>query len=69
MNVEEIMISHALYGSPGKLYVTPDNSKLYFMLNGHLMYLEAETTFEGMNEDELNRVLQDAVLDLMNSRN
>lgn len=67
MNVAEIFIAHVLYGNPGMMHVTPDGEKLYFLQNGNLMYVEAPkgTTYNGLGEEELNRVLQDAILDSM----
>lgn len=69
MNVDEIFIAHVLYGNPGMMHVTADGEKIYFLLEGHLMYVEAPkgTSYSGMNEEELNRVLQEALLERMNS--
>jgi hypothetical protein len=63
MNVAEIFIAHMLYDNPDKLHVTPDGEKLYFLLKGNLMYIEAPkgTSYNRLNDEELNHVLQDAL--------
>lgn len=65
MNVAEIFIAHELYGNPGKTHVTPDGEKLYFLLNGQLMFVEAPkgSTYSGLSDEEIQHVLQEAILE------
>jgi hypothetical protein len=60
MNLDEIFINHVLYGRPSAVYVSSDNEKAYFLLNGKLMYLEAliGVSFRDMTEAELNELIQ-----------
>jgi hypothetical protein len=69
MNVAEIFIAHVLYGNPGMLHVTADGEKLYFLLEGHLMFVDAPkgTSYSNMTDAELNVILQDALNERMNS--
>lgn len=59
MNKAEIVIAENLHRDPKNLQVTPDYKKLYFLLNGHLMYMTGN--FQGMTADELAESLEDAL--------
>lgn len=67
MNVDEIFIAHTLYGNPGMTHVTPDGGKLYFLLDGNLVYIEAPkgSSYKGMSDEERNRAMQDAIQNSM----
>jgi recombinational DNA repair protein RecR len=59
VNQAEIIIAENLRRDPKNLQVTSDYKKLYFLLNGHLMYMTGN--FQGMTADELAESLEDAL--------
>lgn len=63
LTIAELFIAHILWGNPGMTHVTPDGKRIYFLAGTTLMHVEAPEgiTYQGMSEEELNRVLQEHI--------
>lgn len=69
MNIADMVIAYVLSGNPGMVHIIPDGKKAYFHIFGNLMYIEAPegTTFKGMSDEAINRIVQVYFLALTDS--
>lgn len=65
MTPEEFCIYITLTTNPGMMHVTPDGSKLYLLVDEGLVHFSGPD-FNKMDAEQLNRFVQDAILDGMN---